>query len=60
MSVKQVFGAGGPLFTHKTTLFHTVAHFKGSPICGQVISGNKNVIFSNEVNDLARFIEETH
>ncbi|HEY0941675.1 MAG TPA: hypothetical protein VGE08_16350 [Steroidobacter sp.] len=45
---------------HKTTLFHTVAHFRGCFICGQVIFGNKNAIFLNEVNDLARFVRASH
>lgn len=44
---------------HKNTLFHTAAHFRGWFICGQVIFGNKNGIFSNEVNDLAHFIQAT-
>ena len=45
---------------HKNTLFHTVAHFRGWFICGQVIFGNKNAIFLNEVNDLARFVRASH
>jgi hypothetical protein len=44
---------------HKNTLFHTVAHFRGWFICGQVIFRGKNAIFSNEVNDLARFAKAT-
>jgi len=42
---------------HKKTLFHTCAHFRGCSFCGQVISGNKNAIFLNEVKDLACFIQ---
>src|SRR3569623_471974 len=47
-------------FPHKKTLFHTVAHFSGSIICGQGIFRMQKTIFPNEVNDLAKILEEEH
>jgi hypothetical protein len=44
-------------FPHKKTLFHTAAHFRGSRIVGQGISGDKSEIFFNKVKDLAQLLE---
>jgi hypothetical protein len=57
--VNRIQAARGKDFSHKNTLFHTAAHFRGCCFCGQVIFGGKNLIFSNEVNDLAAFIHAT-
>jgi hypothetical protein len=43
--------------SHKTTLFHTDAHFRVSKTGGQAISNWKNPVFANEIKDLARFVE---
>jgi hypothetical protein len=43
--------------SHKKTLFHTDAHFRGCKIGGQAVSTNRNRDFSNEIKDLARFLE---
>jgi hypothetical protein len=43
--------------SHKTTLFHTDAHFRVSKTGGQAISNWKNPVFSNEIKDLARIVE---
>ncbi len=45
--------------THKNTLFHTAAHFRGCSFCGQVIFGGQIENFSNVVNDLAHFANAT-
>jgi hypothetical protein len=39
------------------TLFHTGAHFRGSRIVGQGISGTESEIFFNKVKDLAQLLE---
>jgi hypothetical protein len=43
--------------SHKKTLFHTDAHFRGCKNSGQALSANRNGDFSNEIKDLARFLE---
>jgi hypothetical protein len=43
--------------SHKTTLFHTVAHFSARQTGGQALSSNQNSVFCNEVKDLATFVE---
>jgi hypothetical protein len=43
--------------SHKKTLFHTDAHFRGSKNGGQALSGKRNSDFSNEMKDLAQFLE---
>jgi hypothetical protein len=43
--------------SHKKTLFHTDAHFRGSKNSGQALSANRNDDFINEIKDLARFLE---
>ena len=42
---------------HKSTLFDTVSHFRGTHLAGQANSWLAKPKFSNEVNDLARFVE---
>jgi hypothetical protein len=39
--------------SHKKTLFHTDAHFRGCKNSGQAVSANRNADFSNEIKDLA-------
>jgi hypothetical protein len=43
---------------HKMTLFHTVAHFRGSNGSGQALSQISKLDFCNEVKDLANILEE--
>jgi hypothetical protein len=43
--------------SHKKTLFHTDAHFRGWKNSGQALSANRNRDFINEIKDLARFLE---
>jgi hypothetical protein len=43
--------------SHKKTLFHTDAHFRGWKNSGQALSGKRNSDFSNEIKDLAQFLE---
>jgi hypothetical protein len=42
---------------HKNTLFHTVAHFKGSQKHGQALLRSKNIVFFNEVKHLGKHDE---
>jgi hypothetical protein len=42
---------------HNSTLFDTVSHFRGTHLAGQANSWLAKPKFSNEVNDLARFLE---
>jgi hypothetical protein len=44
-------------FSHKTALFATVSHFRGSVVCGQANSPFKKHEIANETNDLANFAE---
>jgi hypothetical protein len=44
-------------FSHKTALFATVSHFRGSVDCGQANSPFKKHEIANETNDLANFAE---
>ncbi|WP_144241608.1 hypothetical protein [Janthinobacterium agaricidamnosum] len=44
--------------SHKNTLFHTVAHFRGSKDSGQAVSDWKKRNFINEIKDLADIFEE--
>jgi hypothetical protein len=44
--------------SHKTTLFHTVAHFRVRKQAGQAVSGCVNAEFINEIKDLALILEE--
>jgi hypothetical protein len=43
--------------SHKKTLFHTDAHFRGCNIGGQALSAIENADFINEIKDLAHFLE---
>jgi hypothetical protein len=43
--------------SHKNTLFHTGAHFRGSKNSGQALSAKRNSDFVNEIKDLAHFLE---
>jgi hypothetical protein len=53
-----LFCALGDLnFSHKTALFHTVSHFRGSVVAGQANSSRKNPNFANEMKDLARIAQ---
>jgi hypothetical protein len=51
-------GANSAKKSHKTTLFHTVAHFRVSKQAGQAVSGSENAEFINEIKDLALIVEE--
>jgi hypothetical protein len=44
-------------FSHKTALFATVSHFRGSVVTGQANSLSENSEIANETNDLAHFSE---
>jgi hypothetical protein len=44
-------------FSHKTALFATVSHFRGSVVTGQANSHSENSEIANETNDLANFPE---
>jgi hypothetical protein len=44
--------------SHKTTLFHTIAHFRGCSQGGQAIFPSENSDLSNEIKDLAAFLEK--
>jgi hypothetical protein len=44
-------------FSHKTALFATVSHFRGSVVLGQANSPFENREIANETNDLANFAE---
>jgi hypothetical protein len=44
--------------SHKNTLFHTVAHFRGCQEGGQALSVYRNSDFINEMKDLADILEE--
>jgi hypothetical protein len=44
-------------FSHKTALFATVSHFRGSVVRGQANSHSENSEIANETNDLANFPE---
>jgi hypothetical protein len=44
-------------FSHKTALFATVSHFRGSVVGGQANSPFKKREIANETNDLANFPE---
>jgi hypothetical protein len=44
-------------FSHKTALFATVSHFRGSVVLGQANSPSENREIANETNDLANFPE---
>jgi hypothetical protein len=46
-------------FSHKTALFATVSHFRGSVVTGQANSHFENSEIANETNDLANFPEAT-
>jgi hypothetical protein len=43
--------------SHKTTLFHTVAHFRGWKDSGQALSDWENMDFINEIKDLASILD---
>ena len=43
--------------SHKKTLFHTDAHFRGWEMGGQAVSDIENHDFANEIKDLAYFLE---
>lgn len=58
--VSRVIRGEPTLFPHKSTLFHTAAHFRGCFFCGQVILRVKNLIFPNEVKHLREFLEATY
>jgi hypothetical protein len=44
-------------FSHKTALFATVSHFRGSVVTGQANSHSENSEIANETKDLANFPE---
>jgi hypothetical protein len=44
-------------FSHKTALFATVSHFRGSVVLGQANSPFENREIANETNDLANLPE---
>jgi hypothetical protein len=44
--------------SHKTTLFHTVAHFRVRKHTGQALSGSGKSEFINEIKDLASIVEK--
>jgi hypothetical protein len=46
-------------FPHKTALFATVSHFRGSVVTGQANSRSENSEIANETNDLANFPDAT-
>jgi hypothetical protein len=46
-------------FSHKTALFATVSHFRGSVVTGQANSLCENGEIANETKDLANFPEAT-
>jgi hypothetical protein len=46
-------------FSHKTALFATVSHFRGSVVLGQANSPFEKLEIANETNDLANFPEAT-
>jgi hypothetical protein len=46
-------------FSHKTALFATVSHFRGSVVLGQANSPSEKREIANETNDLANFPEAT-
>jgi hypothetical protein len=50
---------GDPPIPHKTTLFATVSHFRGSVVCGQANSRLENAKIANETNDLANLLDGT-
>jgi hypothetical protein len=50
-------GAVSAPLSHKTTLFHTGAHFRGRHDSGQAISKREISIFTNEIKDLARIVQ---
>jgi hypothetical protein len=56
-SLESVVAAHSAQTSHKTTLFHTGAHFRVRKQRGQAISGRQNANFANEMKDLARFLE---
>jgi hypothetical protein len=43
--------------SHKTTLFNTVAHFRGWHEGGQALSIARNRVFMNGMKDLAPIVE---
>jgi hypothetical protein len=43
--------------SHKTALFATVSHFRGSVVTGQANSHLENAEIANETNDLANLPE---
>jgi hypothetical protein len=48
-----VHGADSAKKSHKTTLFHTVDHFRGWQDSGQALSNQKKGEIMNEIKDLA-------
>jgi hypothetical protein len=50
---------GDSNFPHKTALFATVSHFRGSVVVGQANSHLENSEITNETNDLANLPETT-
>jgi hypothetical protein len=50
---------GHPDFPHKTALFATVSHFRGSVVVGQANSHSENSEITNKTNDLANLPETT-
>jgi hypothetical protein len=50
-------GAGKRSISHKTALFATVSHFKGSVVRGQANSHAENTEIANETNDLAHLLQ---
>jgi hypothetical protein len=50
---------GDSPISHKTTLFATVSHFRGSVVRGQANSRLENGEIANETNDLAKLLDAT-
>jgi len=48
---------GDSPISHKTALFATVSHFRGSVVCGQANSRLENGEIANETNDLANLLD---
>ena len=54
-----VWRRGNPPVSHKTALFTTVSHFRGSVVRGQANSRLENGEIANETNDLANLLNRT-
>jgi hypothetical protein len=52
-------GTGRHFGPHKTALFATISHFRGTVVCGQANSRLENAKIANETNDLANLLDAT-